>query len=64
MEATKPNTNIRYSLFVIRYLFTDYWSLGDVPWNVSTLVTVKGWVEATKPNLESVARIPPNIKFG
>ena len=27
VEVTKPNTNIRYSLFVIRYLFTDYWSL-------------------------------------
>ncbi|WP_269544708.1 hypothetical protein [Dactylococcopsis salina] len=27
MEETKPNNNIRYSLFVIRYLFTDHWSL-------------------------------------
>ncbi|WP_156800785.1 hypothetical protein [Dactylococcopsis salina] len=38
-SSATPEKNICYSLFVICSLVTDYWSLGDVPWNVSTLVT-------------------------
>jgi len=58
----KPNTNIRYLLFVICYLFTDYWSLVTGHWSLITghwslitghwsLITVKDWVKpSAKPN--------------
>ena len=59
VEFTKPNTNIRYLLFVICYLLFVHWLLVTGHWSLirpkppkpDLKVVVVGWVEFTKPNI-------------